>query len=212
MFITAQDFYRDSEREGMEYPGPFLSLLYPRRVIRSAHPRLFSFEIFNKNPFIMTTSNQIQLKAGEGNSFWVLGDLYTFKVTGKETNGAFTVMDQIIQPQGGPPPHIHHREDEAFFILDGTFSFLCGDKETVFDKGSFVYVPKGVLHTFRNIGEQQGRLLVTVTPAGLEEFFYAVGSPARDADTPPEFDPAVIDKVLQLAKAYHMEVRLPSKV
>lgn len=105
----------------------------------------------------MTTSNQIQLKAGEGNAFWVLGDLYTFKVTGKETNGAFTVMDQIIQPQGGPPPHIHHREDEAFFILDGTFSFLCGDKETVFDKGSFVYVPKGVLHTFRNIGEQQGR-------------------------------------------------------
>lgn len=160
----------------------------------------------------MTISNQIQLKAGEGNSFWVLGDLYTFKVTGKESNGAFTVMDQIIQPQGGPPPHIHHREDEAFFILDGTFSFLCGDKEAVFDKGSFVYVPKGMLHTFRNIGEQQGRLLVTVTPAGLEEFFYAVGSPARDVKTAPAFDPAVIDKVLQLAKAYHMEVRLPSKV
>lgn len=159
----------------------------------------------------MTASNQIQLKAGEGNSFWVLGDLYTFKVTGEETNGAFTVMDQIIQPQGGPPPHIHHREDEAFFILDGTFSFLCGDEETVFEKGSFVYVPKGMLHTFRNIGEQQGRLLVTVTPAGLEEFFYAVGSPARDTNTPPGFDPAVIDKVLQLAKAYHMEVRLPSK-
>jgi mannose-6-phosphate isomerase-like protein (cupin superfamily) len=138
--------------------------------------------------------------------------LYTFKVTGKETNGAFTVMDQIIQPQGGPPPHIHHREDEAFYILDGTFLFLCGDKETVFDKGSFVYVPKGVLHTFKNIGEQQGRLLVTVTPAGLEDFFYAVGSPAHDAHTPPAFDPAIIDKVLQLAKPYHMEVRLPSKV
>lgn len=160
----------------------------------------------------MTASNQIQLKAGEGNSFWVLGDLYTFKVTGKETNGAFTVMDQIIQPQGGPPPHIHHREDEAFFILHGTFSFLCGEKEAVFENGAFVYIPRGVLHTFRNIGEQPGRLLVTVTPAGLEEFFYHIGTPAIDMKMPPAFDPAVIDKVLALAKVYQMEVRLPAKV
>ena len=73
----------------------------------------------------MDGNMEVLLNPGEGDSFWVLGDLYTFKVTGKQTNGAFTVVDQVIQPQSGPPPHIHHREDEAFYVLAGRFSFLC---------------------------------------------------------------------------------------
>ena len=149
---------------------------------------------------------EILLNRGEGNSYWVLGDLYTFKVTGTQTNGAFTVMDQVIQPQNGPPPHIHHREDEAFYVLEGRFSFLFGDKTDVFEAGSFVYIPKGTVHTFKNIDAQQGRLLVTVTPAGLEEFFYAIGTPATDLTNPPAFDPGVIEKIMKLAKDYHMEI------
>ena len=138
-----------------------------------------------------------------------MGDLYTFKATGQQTQGKCTVIEQLIQPQSGPPPHIHHREDEAFYILAGKFSFLCGDRETVFEAGSLVYVPKGTLHTFRNIEEQQGRLLVMITPAGLEEFFYAIGTPATDLTHPPAFDPAVIDRLMALADTYHMEIRLP---
>jgi len=69
----------------------------------------------------MDMSTEI-IHKGEGNSYWVLGDLYTFKLTGKQTNGAFAVIDQIIQPESGPPPHVHYREDEAFYILDGRFS------------------------------------------------------------------------------------------
>ena len=150
----------------------------------------------------------ILLNNGEGRSYWVLGDLYTFKVTGKETGGAFTIIDQVIQPQGGPPPHIHHREDEAFYIHEGTFSFLCGEKEAVFEAGSFVYIPKGTLHTFRNIGQQPGKLMVVITPAGLENFFYAVGSAAEGTSQPPAFDPATLDKGMRLAKEYHMEVMM----
>ena len=157
----------------------------------------------------MDGNMEVLLNPGEGDSFWVLGDLYTFKVTGKQTNGAFTVVDQVIQPQSGPPPHIHHREDEAFYVLSGRFSFLCGDKQSIFEAGSFVYVPKGTLHTFKNIGAQQGRLLVTITPAGLEDFFYRIGTPAADLATPPAFDPGVIDKLMQLAKDYQMDIRLP---
>ena len=157
----------------------------------------------------MDGNMEVLLNPGEGDSFWVLGDLYTFKVTGKQTNGAFTVVDQVIQPQSGPPPHIHHREDEAFYVLAGRFSFLCGDKQSIFEAGSFVYVPKGTLHTFKNIDAQQGRLLVTITPAGLEDFFYRIGTPAADLATPPAFDPGVIDKLMQLAKDYQMDIRLP---
>ena len=159
-----------------------------------------------KNPDHM----EILLNNAEGKSFWVLGDLYTFKVTGKETNGGFTVMDQLIQPQGGPPPHIHHREDEAFYILEGRFSFLCGNKQHEMEAGSFVYIPKGTLHTFKNIGEQKGRLLVTITPAGLENFFYSIGTPANDLNNPPAFDPGIIEKLMLLAKEYQMDVVVPA--
>jgi mannose-6-phosphate isomerase-like protein (cupin superfamily) len=161
---------------------------------------------FETNFLIMDPNTEILLNRSEGESVWVLGDLYTFKATGKQTNGVVTVIDQLIQPQGGPPPHIHHREDEAFYVLEGRFSFLCGDRQCVFESGAFVYIPKGTLHTFRNIGEQQGRLLVVITPAGLEEFFYAIGTRADDTTTPPAFDPSVFGKVMELAKEYKMDV------
>jgi len=157
----------------------------------------------------MNESVEILLKKEEGESFWVLGDLYTFKATGKQTNGAYTIIDQVIQPQNGPPPHIHHREDEAFYVLEGRFSFLSGEKQSLLESGSFVHVPKGTLHTFKNIDDRPGRLLVFISPAGLEEFFYAIGTPAAGTTTPPPFDPAVIDKLVQLADKYKMDVILP---
>jgi quercetin dioxygenase-like cupin family protein len=57
--------------------------------------------------------------SGEGNPLYLVGDLYTFKVTGEETNGAFALWEALIPPQAGPPPHIHHREDESFYVLEG---------------------------------------------------------------------------------------------
>lgn len=157
----------------------------------------------------MNANLNISLHRGEGDSHWVLGDLYTFKFTGRQTNGAFTLIEQIIQPQSGPPPHIHHREEETFYILEGKFSFLLGEKQVVFETGAAVYIPKGTLHTFRNIDERQGQLLVLITPAGLEDFFYAIGTPAVDKKTPPTIDTTVIEKVMQLAEAYHMSIMLP---
>ncbi|HYG39969.1 MAG TPA: quercetin 2,3-dioxygenase [Cytophagales bacterium] len=157
----------------------------------------------------MNDNIELLLKQGEDNSFWVLGDLYTFKVTGKQTNETLTIIDQIIQPEGGPPPHIHYREDESFYVLDGKFSFLCGDKQSVLEAGSFAYIPKGTLHTFKNIEKKQGRLLVIITPAGLENFFYSIGTPASGVTTPPPVDPAIIENLIKLAKDYQTEIILP---
>ena len=159
----------------------------------------------------MRNINELLLNSKEGESFWVLGDLYTFKVTGNQTNGALTIIEQVIQPQNGPPPHTHRKEDEAFYVLEGRFSFLMGDKQNVFEKGSFVYVPKGTLHTFKNIDEQQGKLMVIITPAGLEEFFYAIGTPAGDIATPPDFDPKAMAKILELAEHYQMDIVAPNR-
>ena len=127
------------------------------------------------------------------------------------TLGFTTVLLQATaMAQGGPPPHTHRREDEAFFVLDGKFTFLSGEKQAEAGAGSFVYIPKGTLHTFKNIGAQPGRLLVTITPAGLEEFFYAIGSPANHLKNPPPFDPGVIDKIMRLANDYAMDVQIPN--
>lgn len=157
----------------------------------------------------MTNPGAVLLNQNEGESFWVLGDLYTFKVTGKETNGEFMLMEQVIQPQSGPPPHIHHAEDETFYVLEGRFLFLCGKEERILETGCLAYIPKGTVHTFKNIAEHEGRLLVTVTPAGLEDFFYSIGTPLTNSSTPPPFDPSVMDRILQLAEKYHMKVLAP---
>jgi mannose-6-phosphate isomerase-like protein (cupin superfamily) len=157
----------------------------------------------------MKSNMEILLHQAQGNAFWVLGDLYIFKVTGKQTNGAYTIIEQTIHPQGGPPPHIHHMEDEAFYILEGRFSFLCGDKQSVFEAGSFINIPRGTLHTFKNVDEQPGRLLVVISPSGLEEFFYSIGTPATDVAIPPAFDAGIIQKIMELSKNFQMEVILP---
>ena len=154
----------------------------------------------------MNNNSGMFLNTDEGKVYWVLGDLYAFKATGRQTNGAFTVVDQIIQPHSGPPPHIHHKEDEAFYVLEGSFTFLCGNQHRKCEAGSFVYVPKGTLHTFENTGDHQGRLLVFITPAGLEEFFYAIGTPAENFTSPPPLDPSIFDKLMRLAKEYHMDI------
>ncbi len=157
----------------------------------------------------MTMPTAILLPHGEGRSYWVLGDLYTFKATGRETAGVYCLIEQEVGPQSGPPPHIHHAEEEAFYVLEGRFSFLCGEEERVLEKGGFAYIPRSTRHTFKNLEDSKGRLLVSITPAGFEEFFFEIGSPARELSAPPAEDPNIINRILQLAPHYQMEVLLP---
>ena len=103
---------------------------------------------------------------GEGKKVWSVGtDLITFKATGEDTGGAFALFDMLVLPGGGPPPHIHTRESESFYVLEGEFEFLAGDEWIKASPGSFVHVPKGALHTLKNAGSEVGRLLTLVAPA-----------------------------------------------
>jgi quercetin dioxygenase-like cupin family protein len=156
----------------------------------------------------MSTS-QITNHPGGYKSLWVLGDLYTFKVIGEETNGNYSVVEILAQPQNGPPPHIHHREDEGFYVLDGEFSFLHVDRTFTATAGSFVHIPKGTLHTFNNVGAEAARILVIITPAGLEKLFEEIGEPVTDMSSPPPLNPATVEKLLTLAPRYHLEIKLP---
>ncbi len=107
----------------------------------------------------------------EGPSFWGPGDLYTFLVTGAESDGTYFSMLAIVPPQGGRPPHIHRNEDETFYVLDGSPTFRLGDERIVAGSGDFVNIPKGTLHCFRNFSDEPMRMILTFTPAGIETFF-----------------------------------------
>lgn len=148
------------------------------------------------------------LADGEGKKVWVVGtDLVTFKATGESTEGAYALFDSLVLPGGGPPPHIHHREAESFYVLEGEFEFLAGERWIPATPGSFVHVSKGALHTLKNVGEDVGRLLILVVPAGLDSFFEEVGEPGTDISSPP--GPPDVEKLLETAARYGIEFPPP---
>lgn len=106
-----------------------------------------------------------------GPAFWGPGDHYTFLVTGAESGGAYFAMEALVPPGGGPPPHIHRREDETFYVLDGQIEFLLGGELVDAGPGDFVNVPRGTVHRFLNTGSETARLILTFTPAGIEQWF-----------------------------------------
>jgi quercetin dioxygenase-like cupin family protein len=146
----------------------------------------------------------------EGKSYWVVGDHITIKLTGKETQGAFAVVETTTAPQIGPPPHVHSREDETWYVLEGTFEFLAGDRTITATSGTMVHGPKGIPHTFKNVGSTTGKLLVIASPAGFENFVAEVGAPATDAASPPPPPgPAEIEHLVTVARKYGMELLGP---
>jgi quercetin dioxygenase-like cupin family protein len=106
-----------------------------------------------------------------GLAYWGPGDRYTFLVTGEESAGAYFAMEASVPPGGGPPPHIHSRENETFYLIEGAIEFLLGDKTLTAGPGDFVNVPRGAMHCFHNTGTKSARMVVTFTPAGIERFF-----------------------------------------
>jgi len=95
----------------------------------------------------------------------------TFVARGEQTNGALVAVEIVVPPGEGPPLHVHTREDESVYVLEGDLLFKLGAQLSATPAGSFVFVPRGVAHSFQNVGEQPGRMLVTFTPAGMEGFF-----------------------------------------
>ena len=111
----------------------------------------------------------------------------TFIVTGKDTGGAFFLAEMSVPPGGGPPPHIHQREDESFHVLEGTLTVRVGEDTITASPGDFAFLPRGVAHSFKNNGDAPVRALVLITPAALENYFAEVFVPAtnRSAAPPP---------------------------
>src|SRR5262245_60440518 len=115
-------------------------------------------------------SGGVHLGGAEGRSFWLLTDRVTFKAVGANTNGALSIAEIDAGPELGPPPHIHRDVDECFYVLEGTFDFSLAGRPFSAGPGSFVFLPKGVVHMHRAGGGASARALMMQWPAGVERF------------------------------------------
>lgn len=163
----------------------------------------------------MTAINEVstrvrQVRSGEGRSLWLAGDTYTIKASGDSTNGAFALIEASVPPGGGPPPHTHSREDEAFYLLDGELEVLTGRSTVLARVGDFVHLPRGIVHGFTNPGGTAARMLILTAPAGLEGFFAEAGVPARPGERAPAFDPADFARIAELSRAYGVQIEGPA--
>jgi quercetin dioxygenase-like cupin family protein len=142
-------------------------------------------------------------------SLWILGDIYTVKISGDETQGRYSVWEIEVAPNNGPPLHKHSMEDEAFYVLEGDFSFPYGSKDTKASKGQFVYVPRGEFHSYKNVGSSFGKLLVIITPPQFEKFFEEIGIPINDKSSiqPPQITSVIIENIVKTAARYNLEIK-----
>jgi len=149
----------------------------------------------------------VHLPAGTGKTFWGPGDAYTFLATGAETNGAYFQLKAVVGVGGGPPPHLHHDEDETFYVVDGCLEMRLGEETISVNSGDYVSVPRGTVHSYRNIGSSPAVMLVTFVPAGFERFFEEVFDPATDpALPPPPPTPEMIQRIIDAAPKYGYEI------
>lgn len=122
----------------------------------------------------------------------------TIKARTETTAGTFTFLENVIGPKQGPPRHIHAREDEMWYILEGRFRFFVDGDILDAPQGSFVFVPRGTAHCFQNVGDTPARILVMFTPSGMERFF------EEHAALPP--GPVDKERYRQIARDCFMEV------
>jgi quercetin dioxygenase-like cupin family protein len=104
----------------------------------------------------------------EGRTVAVVGDVYRFLATGDDANSKYAMWEAIVPPGGGPPPHVHSREEEAFYILEGEITFQVGEKRIVATAGMFANMPVGTPHSFKNESSRPAKMLISVASAGLE--------------------------------------------
>ena len=159
-----------------------------------------------------STGGVVRVGPAEGRSSRMPGArLVTLKVSGDRTGGAFSLFEVAVGPGGGEGPHVQHREDECFYVLEGRFGFIVEDEEIEGGPGSLVYVPKGNLHAFKNTGQTTGRLLVGQTPGGAyERFVGEVGESATgETTTPAKDDPPEAGRLAAAGAQYGVEIVSP---
>jgi quercetin dioxygenase-like cupin family protein len=156
-----------------------------------------------------TAAAPIALAAGEGEALWFLGCLVTIKASSQTTAGRVAVIEHLAPRGSGSPLHVHHHEDEWFYVTEGELTFWVGGQVIVAGAGSFVYGPRDIPHTF-TVSSETARFLLVSEPAGLEGFICALAQPATQlVIPPPATEPPDVEAMARLAAEYGIEILGP---
>jgi quercetin dioxygenase-like cupin family protein len=137
------------------------------------------------------------VRAVEGPTHNVIGDMMTFKLTGKDTDGQFTLIEENNNPGVGIPMHVHANEDEIFRVHAGMLEVQVGDQKTVLNPGDMAFCPRGVPHTWRVVGTEKAKVDLNVFPAGIEAMFEELAALPEGA---PDFE-----RVAQICGRYGVQ-------
>ena len=141
-------------------------------------------------------------------SVWYNGSLMTFLATGEDTQGRFALIEAVARKGNVPPPHIHYLEDEIFYVLEGEVVVSVDNRTIKGTPGTMIFLPRDVRHSFA-IESEQVRMLILLTPAGLERWFKEFSVPAAAMTLPPAEEPAYgeIQRMLEAAPRYGIDFK-----
>lgn len=164
----------------------------------------------------MADTKHFSINADRGRSYYVIGDVITFKVTGQETENAYLIVEVVSDPGGGPWFLHTHEPQETFHVVEGIFEVYGQDENGTkyairANAGNTVHVPANVPHGFKNVGETKGRMILTYHPAEpMLEFFQEVGIPMPDRKTLPDLGEGLdMEKIMGILNKYMTLVEMP---
>ena len=155
---------------------------------------------------INVATKAYELNNVQAPAYWQVDILWTLLASSEQTGGSYTLLEQICPRDSGPSPH-YHDQDEAFYILDGEITYLANGETIKGVAGSFVWVPRGTVHSFR-VDSETARILNSYTPGGFERVIIALGEPAPQRILPPKGRPMHGDqeKIMRVIEEIGMHV------
>jgi quercetin dioxygenase-like cupin family protein len=153
-------------------------------------------------------SEHYTLSAGEGEAIWFIGTLATIKASGALTDNVFSMVEFLHPPGFSTPLHVHHAEDEAFYVLEGKIRGILDGRVWEAGPGAFVWLPKDTAHGYRVVGGVPVRTLAITIPSGFDQFVVEGGEPAGSRTLPP---PSEVDfaKLTAATEKYGQEILGP---
>ena len=148
------------------------------------------------------------LAVDEGEAYDFLSTLSIVKASGAATNNALAVVEMRLPAGFSPPPHIHHDEDEAFYLLSGRIEAQLGDQKIPAEQGAFLWLPRNVLHGFVVSASGLCAILTITTPAGFDRFVAEVGTPTTSTVMPEPREPD-IPRLFEISTRYGIEYPPP---
>jgi quercetin dioxygenase-like cupin family protein len=150
------------------------------------------------------------LEPNKGKHIAIVGDINTILASKEDTGGTYSFIEAKVFPGGGPISHIQTREHEGFYVVEGQIIFNVDGQRIEAKPGTFVNIPPNVLHSFKNETNENAKMIIVLSPAGLEQFFVEAGlEVSNNSVKPPPLTDEEKQKLVSLASKYGMEIRLP---